>query len=64
MVCHKVVFVLYWIMTRYVTAKVSRHEEHPQNLCEESLPVIMIPGPSSPRCAATIQDDFLDFPYH
>lgn len=54
--CHKVVFVLYWIMTGYVTAQVSKHGEHPQTLCVESVPVIMIPGQISPRDAAKIHE--------
>lgn len=47
--CHEVVFVLYWITTGYVTAKVNKHEKHPQTLWVESLPVIMVPGQISPR---------------
>lgn len=52
MVCHKADFVLYWIMTSHITAKVRTHGENPQ--CEESLPLTVIYGPISPRSAATI----------
>lgn len=52
--CHEVVFVLYWIMTGYVTAKVNKHEKHPQTLWVESLPVIMVPGQTSPRDATSV----------
>lgn len=52
--CHEVVFVVCWIMTGYVTTKVSKHGEHPQILCAESLQVMMIPGQIIPRDAAEI----------
>jgi len=54
--CHEVVFVLHWIMTGYVTAKVSKCGEHPQTLCVESVSVVMNPGQISPGVAATIQE--------
>lgn len=59
--CHEVVFVLYWIMTGYVTAKVNKHEEHPQTLCVESLPVITVPRQISPRDATSVHEvNFLE----